>query len=116
MSVVEPAYTYRAKVRSIYDGDTIRVDLDLGFGVWLRNQSLRLANIDTPEIRGVERPQGLISKAWVVERIPAGTDIIVQTFKDKTGKYGRWLAVIWHDGVNLNDEMVKLGLAEPYPA
>lgn len=52
-------YTYRALVKSIYDGDTLRADIDLGFGVILADQSLRLLGIDTPEIKGVERPQEL---------------------------------------------------------
>ena len=114
MPLVEPAYTYRASVRSIYDGDTIRVDLDLGFGTWIHNQPLRLFGIDTPEVRGPEREAGLLAKEWLQERIPPGTRVTVETFKDRTGKYGRYLAVIWHDGINLNDSLVEEGLAEPY--
>ena len=45
-------YTYKANIRSIYDGDSCRVDLDLGMSVWLHNQSIRLYGIDTAEIRG----------------------------------------------------------------
>ena len=116
MPVVEPAYTYRAVVRSIYDGDTIRVDLDLGLGTWVRNEPLRLDGIDAPEVRGPEREQGLLSKDWLMQRIPLGRSIIVQTRKDSTEKYGRYLAVIWHDGINLNDEMIAQGMAVPYGA
>ncbi|MBM9593824.1 thermonuclease family protein [Roseitranquillus sediminis] len=114
MPLIEPAYTYRGVIRSIYDGDTIRVDLDLGFSTWIRDQSLRLYGIDTPEVRGPERPQGLVSKAWLEARIPPETHVIVETLKDKTGKYGRYLAIIWHEGVNLNEALVAEGLAERY--
>ena len=114
MPVSEPAYTYRAVVRSIYDGDTIRVDLDLGLGTWIHNQPLRLHGIDAPEVRGAERERGTVSRDWLQRRIPPGTRIIVQTLKDVRGKYGRYVAVVWHDGVDLNSELVAEGLAEAY--
>ena len=44
-------YEYKCKVRKIVDGDTVDVDIDLGFGVWLRKQRVRLVGIDTPESR-----------------------------------------------------------------
>lgn len=107
-------YEYKAIVRSIYDADTIRADIDLGFGVWLSNQSLRLAGINAPEIRGEERPQGLISRDWLRDRIPTGTEILIRTDKDKRGKYGRWIAVIIHEEVDINALLVEKGLAEWY--
>jgi len=109
-------YFYRAIVRSIYDGDTIRADIDLGFNTWLMNEQLRLANIDTPEIRGEERPYGLVSKSFVEDQIPPGTEIYVMTEKDQTGKYGRYLATIFYGETmtNLNEELVLNGLAEQY--
>lgn len=45
-------YHYAAQVVSVYDGDTITVDIDLGLEVWLKGQKIRLLNIDTPEVRG----------------------------------------------------------------
>lgn len=69
MPVVEPAFTYRAIVRWIYGGDTIRVDLDLGLGTWVRNEPLRLDGIDAPEVRGPERERGRLSKDWLMQRI-----------------------------------------------
>ena len=47
-------YEYRATVISVYDGDTITVDIDLGFGIVLRKQKLRLYGLNTPEVRGAE--------------------------------------------------------------
>lgn len=111
-------YEYIAYVRSIYDGDTIKVDIDLGFNTWIKNMGIRLYGIDTPEIRGEERPDGLISKEFVLNRIPIGSKIYIQTIKDKTGKYGRYLGIIYYGDplnlINLNEELVANGLAEEY--
>lgn len=109
-------YTYKAFVRSIYDGDTIRVDIDLGFGVILADQSLRLLGIDAPEIRGEERPQGLLSKNFVSERIPVGSYITITTVKDRKEKFGRYLATIFYgqDNTNLNEELINFGYAKIY--
>ena len=109
-------YTYRALVKSIYDGDTLRADIDLGFGVILADQSLRLLGIDTPEIRGVERPQGIISRDFVVERIPVGSYITITTVKDRKEKFGRYLATVYYGEKqkNLNEELLSSGMATPY--
>lgn len=109
-------YTYKAFVRSIYDGDTIRVDIDLGFGIIFADQSIRLLGIDTPEIRGIERPQGLVSRNFVVERIPVGSYITITTVKDSKEKFGRYLATVFYgeDMKNLNEELLQNGLAKPY--
>lgn len=108
---MEVNYVYDAVVRSIYDADTIRLDIDLGCNVWLHNEPIRLMGINAPEIRGAERPEGLKSKAWLEERIQPGDKIVIQTVKDRTGKYGRYLAWIYVDGVNINDLMVSEGYA-----
>lgn len=109
-------YTYKAYVRSIYDGDTIRVDIDLGFGVILSDQSLRLLGLDTPEIRGEERPQGLVSRNFVTERIPVGSYITITTVRDRKEKFGRYLATVFYgeDMKNLNEELLQNGMAKPY--
>jgi len=108
-----PKFTYFAKCVSVYDGDTIRADVDLGFCTWIRNQSFRLAGIDTPEIRRASREQGLIVRDIVRDMI-LGKEIIIETERDRTGKYGRYLATIWIDGTNLNQWLVDNGHAEPY--
>lgn len=117
-TVTEPAYTYRARLVSIYDGDTSRFDIDLGFGVWMHNQSVRFYGIDTPEIRGEERREGLKAKAFVEGELTPDTKIILQTVKDKSGKYGRWLAAVWYlkDGewINLNESLIDHQYADRY--
>ena len=59
-------YEYRAKIVRIIDGDTVDVDIDLGFGIWMKNERVRIMGIDTPESRTrdkVEKKFGLASKA-----------------------------------------------------
>jgi len=85
-------YIYRAKVISVYDGDTCRVDIDMGFNLWVRNQSIRWNGINTPEITGSERPDGLVSKQFIADMI-LDKEVIIQTYK--AGKYGRWLGTFW---------------------
>jgi len=106
-------YEYRAYVRRVYDGDTITVDIDLGFGMMVCNQKVRLLNIDTPEIRGPERPEGLKSRDALRKRI-ANKWIKIKTKKDKKGKYGRWLAEVWIDDTCINDWLISEGLAKEY--
>lgn len=107
-------YTYKAAVVRIVDGDTIIVDIDLGFGVWLREQSVRLAKINAPEIRGATREAGLVAKdflsklilnKWVQIRTEKGDD-----------KYGRWLATVLIEEdknlIDINSKMVADGHAK----
>ncbi len=108
-------FHYTAQVRSVYDGDTCRVDIDLGLGIWLRNEKLRLARINAPEMTGDAKPLGTLARDALRGRID-GKEIIIETIKDKRGKYGRYLAEIWlpENGgyTNINDELVAQGFAE----
>ena len=106
-------YVYNATIDSIYDGDTITVTLALGFGIELKKQKIRLLGIDTPEIRGGEREEGLKSKARLVELIE-GKEITLVTHKNKTGKYGRWLGTIYVNETNINEQLIQEGFARPY--
>jgi micrococcal nuclease len=107
-------YHYTAQVQSVYDGDTCRVDIDLGLGIWIRNEKLRLVRINAPEVTGNEKAAGLASRDFLRDLID-GQEIIIETVKDKRGKYGRYLAEIWieQDGgwINVNDLLVIAGHA-----
>lgn len=108
-------YYYLANVISVYDGDTIRADIDLGLSTWVKNEKIRLARINAPELRGLEREAGLKARDFLRELI-LGKEIVLQTIKDRKGKYGRYLAEIWleqDDGkwINVNDRMVEVGHA-----
>ena len=112
---MEKNYIYHAVVASVYDGDTLRVDIDCGFNIWLHNESVRLYGLNAPELRLEERPQGLVSRDWLREQLPVGTKILIETLKDRREKYGRYLAIIHkEDGTNVNELMVSLGYAVPY--
>jgi micrococcal nuclease len=107
-------YEYRAKVENVYDGDTITVSVVLGFGVY-KTEKLRLSGINAPELRGDERPYGLVSRDKLRELIQ-GQEIIIKTFKDKKGKYGRYIADIYLDNPEtglfcINDWLVENKLA-----
>jgi len=109
-------YVYRAKVLSVYDGDTIHVDIDLGLSTWIKNEKLRLARINAPELKGDERPAGLLARDFLREKI-ADKEILIETVKDKKGKYGRYIAELWLKNStetyeNINDLMVTSGHAE----
>ncbi len=110
-------WTYRVKeIIKIYDGDTITVLVDVGFHVTIK-ETFRLLHIDTPELRGEEREQGLIARDWLRERLSTAMEnngIIIKTYKDSKGKYGRYLAEIYVDDININQQLIAEGLAVPY--
>lgn len=95
-------YTYNAFVTDVYDGDSITVDINLGFGITYSNQKIRLAGLDAPEVRGEERESGLISRDVLREKI-LHKEIIITTFKDKKGKYGRYIGVIYLEEQVINE-------------
>lgn len=107
-------YQYRAHVVSVYDGDTMRADVDLGFFTWVRNEQFRLSRINAPEVRGPMRPEGLKSRDRLRELI-LDKDVIIET--EKKGKYGRYIAEVFveEDGalINVNDLLVAEGWAQP---
>lgn len=109
-------YTYTAEVLDVIDGDTIEVDFDLGFGVWLRNQRIRLDGIDTPESRTSnkeEKPRGLLSKKKLKEIL--GKRITITTKLDPNEKFGRILGVIKNEaGVNINNWLIENNYAVAY--
>ena len=111
-------HRYNANLVRVYDGDTIWVDLDLGFGIWLRNQAIRLKGIDTPEMRGSERYRGTVSRDRLIsllERDSSG--IVIQTSKSKErGKYGRILGEVFIESEerSVNQILLDEGLAIEY--
>lgn len=113
-------YTYKAKVLSVYDGDSLRLDIDLGFKVVMQNQRVRLLGIDTPEVRGEEREAGLVARDYMRDLL-LDKEVIITTIKDSYGKYGRWLVDIFlpdstqESGfLNVNEHLISEGLAVPY--
>lgn len=104
-------YEYSAVIKEIYDGDTMRADVDLGFGVILSNQPLRLYGINAPEVTGEQRPLGLVSRDRLRELI-LGKKVVIRTYRDSKEKYGRYLATVIIDGLDVNEWLVENKLAE----
>ena len=85
-------FEYSCVITKIIDGDTVDVDIDLGFDCWLRKQRIRLYGIDTPESRTRDKQEkryGLAAKKFVMDFMPVGSSAVLIT-KEK-GKYGRYL-------------------------
>ena len=109
-------YEYRCKISRVVDGDTVDVDIDLGFGVWMYKQRIRLHGIDTPESRTrdlEEKKYGLIAKEQIKSFMPVGSMQTLVTVKDKVGKFGRILGkfLIYDKSTDawmtINDWMVR---------
>jgi len=98
-------FIYKATIEKIYDGDTITCTIDCGFGVKLTKQKVRLFGINCPEMRGDEKEKGKESRDALREKI-MGKDILLKTIKDKKGKYGRYLGIIYLGDENINDWIV----------
>jgi len=103
-------YVYTAYVVDVYDGNSITVDIDLGFGIIMTEQKVILHGVNAPNIK---EENGLISKKWLSDKI-GGEKITLRTYRDKTSKYSRYLADIYFNGENINELMLKEGLAEKY--
>lgn len=103
-------YHYKARIIKVYDADTIRADIDCGFGIWNMNQPLRLARINAPEIAGDTRERGLVARDFLRDLI-LDKIIMIETIKDRKEKYGRYLAELWIEGANVNDWLVSYGMA-----
>ena len=110
-------FVYVAKLERIIDGDTIVADLYLGLNVILDDQYIRFYGIDAWETRGEEREKGLKAKEYLKERLSKG-QIEIKIFSEwgqnGKGKYGRWLGIVYVDGVNINIELVEKGHAQEY--
>lgn len=119
-------YEYRVEIVKVVDGDTVDVDIDLGFGVWLKKERVRLFGIDTPESRTrdlVEKKHGLAAKDFLVKEMEEADEVILATNKDAEGKFGRILGTLIGvhsnelDGsmrVNINEKMVDFHHAVAY--
>ena len=113
-------YQYKCKINKVLDGDTVDIDLDLGFNIVLVNQRVRMAGVDTPESRTSnkeEKPRGLLSKKKLAEKLPVGSWQIIETQRSDNNddKFGRILGVfILEDGTKVNDWLIQNNYAVPY--
>tara|TARA_Y100000748_G_scaffold227684_1_gene191979 strand:+ start:130 stop:645 length:516 start_codon:yes stop_codon:yes gene_type:complete len=114
-------YEYKCKILKVIDGDTVDVDLDLGFGVWLRDERVRIMGIDTPESRTSDKIEKLFGMA-AKERLSSllGSEAILDTMINKNGenmkgKFGRILGNFRTiNGEHCADVLMKEGHAVAY--
>lgn len=103
-------YEYQCRILRVIDGDTVDIDIDLGFGVWMHRERVRLYGIDTPESRTrdlEEKKFGLLAKAYVRDHLPVGSIQTLVTIKDGKGKFGRILGKFKIGDDILNEKMIK---------
>ena len=111
-------YEYRVKIVRIIDGDTVDVDIDLGFGIWIHKERVRIMGIDTPESRTrdrVEKLFGLAAKKRLEELL--GEYSILRTIKPgkNDDKFGRILGDFIDDaGRMVTEVMMEEGHCVPY--
>jgi micrococcal nuclease len=105
-------YEYNAKILEVYDGDTFTALVDLGFNIHFRFK-IRLAGVDTPEVRGEERSEGLVVRDAVRTLIHQKD---VRIIVHKQGKYGRYVAEVFvtmmDTEMNLSEYLVSMGMAK----
>lgn len=113
-------YQYKCKINKVLDGDTVEIDLDLGFNIIVANQRVRLLGIDTPESRTSnleEKPRGLLSKKKLEEKLQVGSWVKITTTRADSNddKFGRILGeFILSDGTNVNKWLVENNYAVAY--
>ena len=114
-------YKYRCKLKKVVDGDTVDIDIDLGFEVWLKNQRVRLYGVDTPESRTrdkEEKKYGLAAKQFVENFLDDKWLILQTETYDATGKFGRILGSLYrttnYADQSLNEYLIEKHHAVPY--
>lgn len=110
-------YQYKIKsIRKIIDGDTIDVDIDLGFGIIISHR-VRLTGINAAETRTLnleEKAKGVAAKDWLKKELSREGELIIET--EKEDKYGRYLGILYYEGdfVSINQKMLNEEVAKPY--
>lgn len=111
-------YEYRCKIVRIIDGDTVDVDIDLGFNTWIHDERVRLDGVDSPESRTsdkIEKFFGLLAKHQLEELLPVGSSQILQTTSvSSTEKFGRTLGFFKLNDSSVNDWLIENSYAVAY--
>jgi len=108
-------YEYNCEVKRVVDGDTVDVIIDLGFDIHYSSR-VRLYGIDTPESRTRnkdEKVRGIMSKEYLIDALSKG-QVVIKTYRDKKGKFGRVLGEMYVEDTNINLMMVDEYLAVKY--
>jgi micrococcal nuclease len=104
-------YLYAARVVKVVDGDTLDLDVDLGFGIWV-HQRVRLASLNCPE-HGTPEGEAATSytRNWLAQHEP---QLVLRTQKDAREKFGRYLGTVLDGTASLNADLLATGHAVPY--
>ena len=102
-------YNYKATVTRIIDGDTIECTVELGFFITY-SATVRLLGINAPEKNTDDGKKAL---DWLKQNLIEGHEVKLSVYKAPE-KYGRWLAIVTYNGVDINQELVKTGHAVEY--
>lgn len=105
-------YNYTAYIKEVYDGDTVKAIVDLGF-LHYQEMTLELYGIDSSELGEEERNKGVEARD-VLRDLILNKEVEIHTFKDKRGKFGRYLATVVMDGLDINQWLVQNGHAQEY--
>ena len=108
-------YEYECKIVRVIDGDSIVVDIDLGFGLWIHGESIRLFGVDCPECRSrdkEEKAAGIAAKKFVTRRLQLGGTYTLST--QGKGKFGRYLGIISDHAGSVNKALINEHLAVVY--
>jgi micrococcal nuclease len=113
--MADSLYQYTVTVNRVIDGDTLEVDIDLGFNVTLTGKRLRVAGVDCPERN---TPEGKLAKfftkEWVNSAIHSNKPVLVKIEAHKGDKYGRILGGVWVDGKDLAQQLILNNHGVPY--
>jgi len=111
-------YEYKATVKRIIDGDSLVLDIDLGFYMFMNETKIRLYGLDTPEMNSEDpllRLQAVLATRYLFDNLQIGEKVVIKTILDKREKYGRLLAtIIKKDGLNINEGLIQNKLAISY--
>lgn len=114
-------YEYRARVLNVHDGDTLRMEIDLGMDIRTR-MTVRLYGVDCPEINGIPgRMARDFTVQWITDNVSREGYVVLSTVKDRREKYGRYLGIVSAETIDpvkaaltLNDALIDAEHAKPY--
>jgi micrococcal nuclease len=110
-------YQYKIKkITKVIDGDTVDLDIDLGFGITISHR-VRLKGINTPETKTLdleEKNKGIQARLWLEKELSRSGEWIIETTKED--KYGRMLGTLYlvGDPVTVNERMLNEGIVKPF--
>lgn len=112
-------YHYAAQVLEVIDGDTLRINLDMGMCIKQTPKVFRLSGVNAPESRTSnkdEKKRGLAAKSYLQYLAPVDSWIMIITDRDETEKYGRLFGRAFNEpgGASINDQMVAAGHCKPW--